>query len=111
MRETLEFIAKEIEPFNQQIVMVQDIESSETEAGLVISEGARAKYRSGIVAAVAGDCKLPIKVGDRLGWQKFAGSELQIKAPDGKKYAVILIHEQSLTMRVLGESRLDGGNS
>ena len=99
-----------IEPFNQQVIIEQDIEGETTEAGLHLSESARAKFRSGVILSKAEDCKVPIKVGDRVGWQKFAGSGLVIRDGDNKELKVIVMHEQSITMRVAPGIRLDGGS-
>jgi len=100
-----------IRPLNQQVVIIQDIGDAISEGGIHITEAARSKFRSGKIVAKADDCERPIESGDRVGWQKFAGTPMDIIDSSGAELSVIVMHEQSLTMVISDDVRLGGRDS
>ena len=99
-----------VEPMNHQVVILQDIEDATTTAGIHLTDAARSKFRTGVIVAKADDCDQPIEVGDRVSWQKFAGMPIKMKL-EGKEQPLIVMHEQSITMKVGDGVLMDGGDS
>jgi co-chaperonin GroES (HSP10) len=86
-----------IEPRNQQIVVIQDVQDDVTSAGVYISEGARSKYQTGTIAAAAPDCNEAFVPGVRIGIRRFAGTPATLIGADGQSAPVLMLHEKDIT--------------
>jgi chaperonin GroES len=83
-----------IRPLRDRIIVERVEEEAKTAGGLIIPDSAKEKPQQGIVKAVGKgkvteDGKvlpMDIKVGDRVLFGKYAGSEIKI---DGKKYQIM----------------------
>lgn len=76
-----------IMPLGDRLVL-KKIEEKETRlaSGLYIPESAKEKSQIGEVIAVGDDDKIKVKVGDRVLYDKYSGSEVEV---DNEKYLVI----------------------
>lgn len=94
-----------VTPVNGQLVLVRDTAETETETGLYIGDEASKKIRSGVVVCVADDCELPVSAGQRVGYQRHAGSNMQVIV-GGKAIDIVLMPQNSVTMILSGEATL-----
>ncbi len=94
-----------VQPLNKQVVIVKDKAAETTSAGLVITEGGRAKFKSGVIVAFAPDCVNPLKEGIRVGYQLHAGTDMVIDTGD-KKIEMMTLNETSITMILKGDAGL-----
>jgi chaperonin GroES len=79
---------KELQPLNQNVILDLSKEEQEatTPAGIIIPDTAKEKPIHAKVIAVGNIENLEIKVGDRVFFKKFSGTELEY---DGKNYLII----------------------
>jgi co-chaperonin GroES (HSP10) len=109
MNSQIEEIAKIVDPLNQQVVILKDESESRTETGLYIGEGAKAKFKSGVIVALADDCKnTALASGVRVGYQRHAGADMSIVTKSGS-HNIVVMNEGSLTMVIKTEAKLEGG--
>jgi co-chaperonin GroES (HSP10) len=102
-------IKEYVEPVNRQVVILKDEGASETSGGVLISEGARAKFKSGTVVAFAKDCVNPLFEGGRVGYQLHAGTDMQVQTEHGV-FNIMTLNETSITMLLKNNARLGGGS-
>jgi len=98
-------IGQIVNPVNGQLVLVRDTESDTNKAGLYVGEEASRKLRSGIVVRTAEDCTLPVKAGQRVGYQRHAGSDMRVMV-EGENYDIVLMPQGSVTMILEGDAKL-----
>ena len=101
----IEGVANAVTPVNKQVVLIKDTEQDTNEAGLYIGDSVSRKLRSGVVAAFADDCDIPLQSGVRVGYQRHAGSDMTIIA-DGDPIDVIMMPENSITMILASSAKL-----
>jgi chaperonin GroES len=79
---------KELQPLNQNVILdlSEDKKESTTAGGIIIPDTAKEKPIHAKVIAVGNIENLEIKVGDRVFFKKFSGTELEY---DGKKYLIV----------------------
>lgn len=104
----LEKVQSMTDPANQQVVLLKDVGKSTTDAGVYLPGTAVTKFKSGVVAAFAADCKQPFVVGGRVGYQRHAGTDMTIIG-GGESVPITVMHEGSITMLLKGDAKLDGG--
>ena len=79
----------QIKPFEDRVLVEpEEIEESRTKSGIIISDTAKEKPRTGKVIEVGTDEELAenIKVGDKIVFAKFTGDEIEF---EGKKYLIV----------------------
>ena len=79
----------QIKPFEDRVLVEpEEIEESRTKSGIIISDTAKEKPRTGKVIEVGTDEELAenIKVGDKIVFAKFTGDEVEF---EGKKYLIV----------------------
>jgi chaperonin GroES len=79
---------KELQPLNQNVILDLSEEQKEatTPGGIIIPDTAKEKPIHARVIAVGNIENLEIKVGDRVFFKKFSGTELEY---DGKNYLIM----------------------
>lgn len=98
MDEQMKLLAASVQPLNGRIVVLRDVER---ERELVyVQEEHRERFNSGIIVAMAQDCKQPIKVGDRVSFQKWGGSDLELVTEDDKKHGFVSLHEDEISLKI-----------
>jgi len=81
-----------IKPLGTRVLVESSISEDKTASGIIIPDSAKEKQQNGVVLAVGGGSKenpMEVKVGDKVLYGKFTGTEVQY---EGKDY---LILEQS----------------
>ena len=80
-------------PLFDRVVIDPNVEENETKAGIVLPGTAQERPQTGVVVAVGDgenfDCnktEMRVKVGDRVLFEKYAGTELKL---EGKIYVVL----------------------
>lgn len=96
--EQIRLLAENLEPLNQKIVAVRDIEKAN--AQIFVDEKHRERFNSGTIVAMAGDCEQPLQVGQKVSWQKWGGVNLEMQLEDGTKVEFLSIHENELSMKI-----------
>jgi len=79
-----------IEPIGERVLVEVLEEASQTPAGIILPETAKEKPQRGVVLAVgeseSEDEEPQIKVGDKIIFAKYSGTEIEI---DGKEYLIL----------------------
>ena len=78
-----------IKPLSDRVVIEPIAAETKTASGLYIPDSAKEKPQQGIVAAVGKGTKdepITVKVGDKVIYGKFSGTELKL---DGKDYLIM----------------------
>jgi chaperonin GroES len=78
-----------IKPLADRVVVEPLPAEEKTKAGIIIPDTAKEKSQEGVVVAVGPGKKdepMTVKVGDRVLYGKYAGTEIQI---DGKEYLIM----------------------
>ena len=78
-----------IKPLGTRVLVEPSISEEKTTSGIIIPDSARGKQQSGVVLAVGGGSKddpMEVKVGDKVLYGKFTGTELQY---EGNDYLII----------------------
>ncbi|WP_166920776.1 co-chaperone GroES [Thermonema lapsum] len=78
-----------IKPLADRVVVEPLPAEEKTKAGIIIPDTAKEKPQEGVVVAVGPGKKdepMTVKVGDRVLYGKYAGTEIQI---DGKEYLIM----------------------
>lgn len=79
-------MSESVTPLGSRVLVEILTEDSMTASGLVIPDTAKEKQQKGIVVAIGDDEEITVKVGERVLFPKYSGTEL---AMDGKDYLVI----------------------
>ncbi|MFH1590619.1 MAG: co-chaperone GroES [archaeon] len=83
-------------PMNERVV-IRPLETEEkTAGGIYIPESAKEKTNQGEVVAVWDEKKSPVKVGDTVIYESFAGTELSVKE---KKHLILKMEDVLAVMR------------
>ncbi|MBN2663865.1 MAG: co-chaperone GroES [Bacteroidales bacterium] len=75
-----------IKPIGERLVVKQTVSETKTNSGIFIPDSAKEKQNSGEVVAVGKIEGDEIKVGERVLYSKFAGSEIEL---DGEKLIIL----------------------
>ena len=78
-----------IQPLSDRVVVTPQAAETKTASGLYIPDSAKEKPQQGTIAAVGNgkkDHKMTVKVGDKVLYGKYAGTELKL---DGKDYLIM----------------------
>lgn len=79
-------MAINIKPIGERLVVKQTVSETKTNSGIYIPDSAKEKQNSGEVVAVGKIEDNEIKVGDRVLYSKFAGTEVEL---DGEKLIIL----------------------
>lgn len=79
-------MAINIRPIGERLVVKQTVSETKTNSGIYIPDSAKEKQNSGEVVAVGKIEDNEIKVGDRVLYSKFAGTEVEL---DGEKLIIL----------------------
>lgn len=79
-------MAINIKPIGERLVVKQTVSETKTNSGIFIPDSAKEKQNSGEVVAVGKIEGDEIKVGERVLYSKFAGSEIEL---DGEKLIIL----------------------
>lgn len=74
-----------IKPLGTRVLVKPSIEEGKTTGGIIIPDSAKEKQQSGVVLAVGGGSKdnpMEVKVGDKVLFGKFTGTEIQYESND-----------------------------
>ncbi|MGM0622305.1 MAG: co-chaperone GroES [Bacteroidota bacterium] len=79
---------KELQPINQNVLLVLKEETAEqkTAAGIIIPDSAQEKQEVATVVAISNIENAEIAPGDEVLYKKFSGTEIDF---DGKKYLLV----------------------
>ncbi len=75
-----------IEPLGARVVIKPLEQETKTASGLFIPESAKEKPQTGQVVAVGDDEEIKLKVGDRILFAKYTGTEFKL---DGQDYLLM----------------------
>lgn len=78
-----------IKPLGTRVLVEPSISEEKTASGIIIPDSAKEKQQSGVVLAVGGGSKddpMEVKVGDKVLYGKFSGTEVQY---EGNDYLII----------------------
>ena len=78
-----------IKPLGTRVLVEPSISEEKTASGIIIPDSAREKQQSGVVLSVGGGTKdnpMEVKVGDKVLYGKFTGTEVQY---EGNDYLII----------------------
>lgn len=78
-----------IKPLGNRVLIEPSVSEERTASGIIIPDTAKEKQQSGIVLAVgkgSKDTPMELKVGDKVIYGKFAGTEIE---QDGKEYLIL----------------------
>jgi len=82
-------MALNIKPLSDRVIVEPAAAETQTASGIIIPDTAKEKPQKGTVLAVGNGKKdepMTVKVGDRVLYGKYAGSELKL---DGKDYLIV----------------------
>ena len=87
-------MAKKLKPLGDRVIVKQEPEEEKTKSGIVLPESAKEKPQEGTVIAVGegrvldSGQKVPVavKVGDKIIYSKYGGTEVKI---DGEEYIIL----------------------
>ncbi len=79
-------MSESVTPLGSRVLVEILTEDSMTASGLVIPDTAKEKQQKGTVVAIGDDEEITVKVGERVLFPKYSGTELSM---DGKDYLVI----------------------
>lgn len=79
-------MAINVKPIGERLVVKQTESETKTNSGIYIPDSAKEKQNSGEVVAVGKIEDNEIKVGDRVLYSKFAGTEVEL---DGEKLIIL----------------------
>lgn len=87
-------MAVKLKPLNDKVIIEKEEELSKTKSGIVLPDNAKEKSQTGKIVAVgegrvldSGAKVAPVvKVGDRVYYSKYAGSEIKL---DEKEYIIL----------------------
>jgi chaperonin GroES len=85
-----------IEPLGARVVIKPLEQETKTASGLLIPESAKEKPQTGQVVAVGDDEDIKLKVGDRILFAKYTGTEFKL---DGQDY--LLMEYSDILARLL----------
>lgn len=96
--------APSFSPLQDKILLARDRKVDATEAGIIIPETAREEVALGTVLAVGpgavnhrGDLvPLTVRPGDRVMFRKYAGVDVELDGPDGKKTTYLVLTESEM---------------
>ncbi|MFP4329387.1 MAG: co-chaperone GroES [Alkalispirochaetaceae bacterium] len=71
-----------VQPLGDRILLKTEKEEEKTKSGLYIPETAQEKTQTGEVVAVGDDEEIKVKVGDRVMYDKYAGTMVKIEGVD-----------------------------
>ncbi len=78
-----------IKPLADRVLVKNDKAETKTASGLIIPEAAQEKTQTAVVEAVGpgtDDSKVTVKKGDRIMYDKYAGTQLKM---DGEDYLIL----------------------
>lgn len=78
-----------IKPLADRVLVKNDKAETKTASGLIIPEAAQKKTQTAVVEAVGpgtDDSKVTVKKGDRIMYDKYAGTQLKM---DGEDYLIL----------------------
>jgi len=105
----IEQIQYEIKPQNGTILVAQDVQEDRTKSGVILTEGARKQFLTGVVVARADDAPEVYTIGTRVGIRRFAGVKSAITTDDGQSYPVIFLNHKDITAIMLGDAKIESG--
>ena len=79
---------KELQPLNEHILLDLNEEDTEqkTASGIIIPDSAKEKTQEGTIQAVGEAEDMPVKEGDHVIFESFAGTEINV---DEEKYLIM----------------------
>ncbi len=83
-----------VKPLSDRVLVEPSVAESKTASGLIIPETAKEKPQQGTVVAVGPGKKdepMEVKIGDKVLYGKYSGSELTV---DGKDY--LMMHQSDI---------------
>lgn len=91
-------------PITDKILLARDQKIAATDAGIIIPETAREEVALGTVLAVGPGAvnhqgvRIPLVVrpGDRVLFRKYAGVDVELDGPDGKKTTYLVLTESEM---------------
>ena len=75
-----------IKPLNDRVLVKVKLEDEKTSGGIFIPQTAQEKTQEGAVVAVGDDESIKVKAGDRIMYDKYAGTTLKI---DGEEHLIL----------------------
>ncbi len=80
-----------VQPLGDRILVSIEKEESTTKGGIIIPETAQEKTQTGLVVAVGDDTeKIKVSKGDKIMYDKYAGTQIKI---DGNEHLVIAMND------------------
>lgn len=84
-----------VQPLGERVLIKVKDSEEKTAGGLVIPTAAQEKTLEGTVIAIGDSDKIKIKVGDKVMYDKYAGTQIKI---DGKDHILIKFEEVIATI-------------
>ena len=75
-----------VKPLGERLLILIKTSEEKTAGGIVIPQTAQEKTQEGTVVAVGNSSNITVKVGDRVLYDKYAGTQLKI---DGKDHLIV----------------------
>ena len=79
-----------IEPIGKRVVIKRKESEEKTDSGLYIPDTAKEKTHEGEIVAVGTAEDMPLKVGNRVLFDTYAGTDIEI---DSQKYVIMKVKE------------------
>ncbi len=80
-----------IKPIGERVLLRSEKEGEKTKGGLYIPETAQEKTQSGVVVSIGDDKeKIKVKVGDKVMYDKYAGTNIKI---EGEEHLIVKMED------------------
>ena len=81
-----------IKPLGNRVVIKPEEAVEKTQSGIYLPEGAKEKPQSGEVLAIGTSDEIEVKVGDKVLYQKYAGTKIE----DSEKQELLILEQTDI---------------